>query len=271
MPKTPIKKEGNHYDKLFKEILEELIPPLLKQYWDVEITIVKKLRNKLQTTTEREADFLSEVTDQQGRRFILHIEYQSKDDKDMIYRFQEYHGIISRKYQLPIRHFVFYFGNRPSKMARKLPENEIFQGFTVLDFKTIDYQNLLNSKIGSEIVLAILSDFKDRNAEAVIRVITQQLRRVSKSEAELKKYFRQLNVLSKLRNLKEETNKIISEMPIAIDFDESEDFLYIRGQKEKTREATINMLKMGADVAFICKALEVSEEYVLKVKKELDQ
>jgi hypothetical protein len=123
------RKEANLYDKIFKENLEELILPMLKYQWDVQIKSMKRIRNKLQTTTEREADFLSEITDHQNQKFILHVEVQTKDETNMVYRIQEYHGNISRKYRLPVHHFVFYFGNKPSKMITRLPADTLFEGF----------------------------------------------------------------------------------------------------------------------------------------------
>ncbi len=276
MSEKKIPDEANRYDKIFKENLEEVVLPMLNRYWDVEVKKIRMLRNKVQTTTEREADFLSEITDTQNNRFILHVEFQSQDDSEMIYPLQEYHGMISRKYKLPIRHFVFYFGDRPSKMKGTMPEKHSFQGFTLLDFKTIDYQDLLSSDTGNEIVLAILADFKDRQPEAILRLIIQRLSDVSKNKNELQKYFNQLNVLSRLRKLDNETIKIISGMPIYIDIEK--DQLYNKGiekgkqetEVRKNREATIKMLQLGSEISFICEVLNVTEAYVLEIKKELE-
>ncbi len=95
----------------------------------------------------------------------------------------------------------------------------------------------------------------------------------SKEANQYDKIFNQLNVLSRLRNLNEETVKIITEMPITIDFDK--DYLYNKGlnqgEAKKNKEATINMLEMGFDHATICQVLGVTKEYVIEIEKELKQ
>ena len=127
-----------------------------------------------------------------------------------------------------------------------------------------------------QIVLAILADFKDRQPEAILRLIMQRLSDVSASKKELQKYFNQLNVLSRLRNLNQKTIKIIREMPIYIDVEK--DQLYNKGiekgkqetEARKNREATTKMLQLGSEIPFICEVLNVTEDYVLGIKKELE-
>ena len=224
MAKRKPKKPGNDYDKIFKENLEPLILPLIRRRYGLDIKDKRRLPDKIQTTTERETDFLFEISDSAGEKSLLHIEFQSRNDKNMVFRNQEYHGIISRKYKLPIRHYVFYIGRRKPNMMAQLPEDMQFKGFEILDFNTLSYRDFLDSKTGSEIILAILADFQGHDPEAVIRLILQQLRVVVRHPASLKKYVEQLNILSRLRNLSEQTIKIAASMPITIDIEK--DYLY---------------------------------------------
>jgi hypothetical protein len=41
-----------------------------------------------------------------GEKFILHLEFQSVDEEGMVYRMQEYYGLLRRKYGLPVKQFV---------------------------------------------------------------------------------------------------------------------------------------------------------------------
>ncbi|MEZ4985348.1 MAG: hypothetical protein R2795_09985 [Saprospiraceae bacterium] len=100
---------GHIYDKIFREIMDELAFVVLARFKNYHIKGIKKLDDKLPTTTLREVDFLYEVEDETGNSFLLHIEFQGGDDMEMLYRMYEYHGILVRKYKLPIKHFVFYF------------------------------------------------------------------------------------------------------------------------------------------------------------------
>ncbi|MEZ4985349.1 MAG: hypothetical protein R2795_09990 [Saprospiraceae bacterium] len=113
-------------------------------------------------------------------------------------------------------------------MANKLPEALVFKDFQLIDFKSIDYRQLLTSDSSAEVVLTILSDFQgDAPAEAVIRMVLQRLRQLSDNEQELKSWFAKLTILSRLRKLEAETVKNVSDMPITIDI--KQDYLYNQG------------------------------------------
>ena len=40
----------------------------------------------------------------------MHIEVQTKDDHEMLFRMQEYHAMLLRKYRMRIFQMVFYIG-----------------------------------------------------------------------------------------------------------------------------------------------------------------
>lgn len=236
--KTPtVTDTGNVYDRIFKEVMEDLALTILGRFHNLRITTLQRLPEKMHTTTQREADFLCEVTDEHGNKFLLHIEFQSSHDRNMLARMQEYHGILARKYKLPIRHFVFYFGDEPGQMPSQLDPEMVFTGFELVDFKTIDYRQLLDSDTGKEVVLAILADFNNTPADAVIRLIISKLRQVSHSEQELKSSLNQLTILSRLRKLEAETIQTASAMPITIDI--KQDYLYNKGLEEGKLEGIL--------------------------------
>ena len=276
---------GNVYDSIFKLVFEDLAITILNRFKDLHIQHIRRLSEKLNTTTQREADFLCEVTQETGDKFLLHIEFQSRDDKSMLLRMQEYHGILTRKYQLPVQHYVFYFGEKPSKMMTALPKSWTFDGFQLFDFKTQNFRQLLDSQIGKEIILAILADFKDTSPEVVIRLIIHKLREISQSEQELKAYLNQLTILSRLRTLEELTVENIIAMPITIDV--KKDYLYNKGleaglsigiekgiergiQQGSTterRQTIIKMFSAGLTPEQIYVILDITKEEVLAVLK----
>jgi len=55
------KKQGNIYDRIFKENARELFLPLVEKRLGIKIVAYEALPEKLQKTTEREADFLYKV------------------------------------------------------------------------------------------------------------------------------------------------------------------------------------------------------------------
>ena len=65
------------------------------------------VQEKMQTTIDREMDFLYEVTTETGDESMLHLEFQTEDDEEMLYRIGEYR----------LYHFLdgFYFIFAPIK------------------------------------------------------------------------------------------------------------------------------------------------------------
>ena len=76
-------------------------------------------------------------------------------------------------------------------------------------------------------ILAILSDFGGDQPETVIRQILDNLLKLIGRVDRLKKYQKQLHVLSRLRKLSDTTKKAISTMPIHYNIETDE--LYLEG------------------------------------------
>lgn len=137
-------------------------------------------------------------------------------------------------YQLPIHHVVVYLGERRPNIPTRLKPEEVFAGFELIDFGRLDYGQLLSSQVPEVVVLAILANFKNKPPEEAIRSILERLQQVAKGDLSLQKYIRQLNVLSGLRKLHEQTVKTIEAMPITYDI--RTDFLYKKGKEEGREE-----------------------------------
>jgi hypothetical protein len=272
MKRKSTSKQGNIFDKVVKENLDEVFIPFVISSLGMDIAMIEieVLPDKLFTTEEREMDLLLKLTDRQGRVFLLHVEFQSKPDYEMIWRMIEYHGMITRKYKLEVYHIVIDLDDSNSNIITELDEKFIFRGFKIIKLYDIDYSRMITSQIPAEIILAILGNFENKNPETVIRAIAQRLKIVSKSDAELKKYIAQLNVLSRLRNLQDLTTKTISKnMPIT--FDIENDSLVKEGISRKDRRNIEKMLLMTTlSTIEISIILEVEETLVYEIKAEID-
>ncbi len=276
MHKKPPKQEANKYDKILKENIESLLMPLLGKYLNIHIVESEKLDPKLQTTVERETDIIRIVKTREGERFVLHIEFQTQNESDMIYRVKEYDAIIQRKYQLEIRHYVIYLGSQRMTMRTQLKDWEIFKGFEVLNISKLKFDELIQSQIPEEIILAILSDFEGEQPERVIRSIIEQLKNVSSDKAALKKYISQLQIFSLLRNLDEETTKIYRNMPLTINWEEHTLFKQgvekglQKGIQVKNRPSIIRMLKDGIPIEKIAEYFDVSIDYIHEIRESMN-
>lgn len=171
------------------------------------------------------------IVTEDEEEFILHVEFQTKDDYEMLSRVAEHHGIMYRKHRLPIRHVVVFLGKGKARMRTQLNEDEIFRGFDLINMSELNTEQLLSSQVPEVILLALLGDYEKDRTEAILRLIVSRLKAVAHSEAELKKYIEQLILLSKLRKLSGITDKIISDMPVTYDY--TEDFYYLKGRAQE--------------------------------------
>ncbi|MCX2453392.1 Rpn family recombination-promoting nuclease/putative transposase [Pedobacter sp. PLR] len=83
-------RQGNLYDKVFKENMDANLDGIVAQVLSMKITRSEEISDDLQQTKERKADLLKKVQDENGQVFILHIEYQRQNDQNMAYRMAEY-------------------------------------------------------------------------------------------------------------------------------------------------------------------------------------
>ena len=256
------------FDKIIKENIEAVFLALSEKLLGIKINNPVDLPEKLQTTVEREPDFLKKVSSDDGSEFILHLEFQTSDEPKMVYRMAEYKALLQRKFELPVRQFVVYLGTRNPKMRTELTKEEKITGFTLKNIHGLPVDQTLASDIPEEIILSILADYPKANAEQVIASIITRLRAVATDEASLKKSVQQLLVLSRLRKLSERTKKQADAMPITYDIEQ--DYLYKQGIEKKTIQVIRRMLRdPSLTIEQIAEFTETSVDYVEEVRKGL--
>ncbi|MEY4904906.1 MAG: hypothetical protein RLZZ292_2721 [Bacteroidota bacterium] len=265
-PKQP--QEANKYDKIIKENLEDVFIPLILNRYCPNRKSLERLADQFYTTEDRESDLLLKITSENDVVSLLHVEFQSKPDYEMLFRMSEYHGMIVRMYQLPVYHLLIELGSEKANLETKLPENLIFRGFEILRMDSLKYEDLIKSSVPAEIILTILSDFGGKKPQTIIRHIAKQLHSVSKSDAELKKYISQLNILARLRDLESLTIQTVSKMPITFDIDNDS---LVKIVRERDNRITIEKMLESGKLAIneIAEFLRVPEDFILQVKNEL--
>ncbi len=181
---------------------------------------------------------------------------------------------MRRKYQLPVRQFVVYLGQKPSKMQAQLAPEEVFTGFTLQSLRDYDYQTLLSSDVPEEIILAVLSNFKGKKPAEVLKGILGKLKAISGEEITLRKYIRQLSILARLRNLTKETQKQVTDMGLLYDI--TKDYLYQQGVEQgqqEMQEKTIDIIQLLQDGTLttekVAELTGVSVEYVQRMAEKL--
>lgn len=270
-----LKKEGNAYDKIFKENIERIFRPLVEERLGVKIVKAVALKEKMQTTIEREMDFFYQIETDTGEKFILHLEFESGINLEIVYRVGEYHGMSTRRYKLPIRHLVVYLGEEPPTMRTQLKPEEVYTGFDLLNVHALDTDELLSSQIPEVVLIAILSNYSKEEAETIIRKVVENLKKLVKHKRTLKRYINQLMMLSRLRKIEELTIKISEEMPIHIEIEK--DALYLRGNEKGIEQGSVRkdyifvsnlLFDTDFDDAKIARLADVTLDFVQKVKEE---
>lgn len=265
MEKKSTKQEGNQYDKIVKENIESIIPALMNSVLGFKVSKAEVIKEKLQQTKEKEADALRMVTDPNGQKFILHLEFQVDDYAKMIYRMIDYWGLLKYKYHLPVRQYVIFIGSGKPKMQSTLAEDGNYFQFQMINITEFDYKRFLISNNPEEIILAVLSNFGEEKPENALNEIIHRLEETTSEQRTFQKYLRQLRVLSKLRKLDLKFDDMIQN--IAKYIDAENDYLVINTKKEIVE----NLLReSGLPIDKIAKMAKVTLDFVKNIQQKLN-
>lgn len=239
---------------------------------DITAVSMEELPDDIQHTKERKPDTLKKITDDKGNTFVLQIEFQVKDEDEMVYRMGEYYFMLERKYQLPVKQFVIFLGTDQPKMPTSLDRERLKFDFPLISLSNLDYHIFLNSTKPEEVILGILANFKDEEPEQALRQIIHRIEETTEGEFSLNRYFNQLRVLAQLRNLELTLKNAMDS--IAEYVKEERDVLYLRGLdkgQEKAEERIVaNLLsKMSLTFDQIADIAGTTVDFVKSVKDKL--
>ena len=276
-PQTPkSKRQIGQYDKIFQENLAKLLPHLIKKVLGMDIVHREQLPTRVQHTQERAPDILERVQLRDGRKKALHIEVQLRDEQDMNFRLADYCIMLLRiDPNTPIEQYVVYLGNeKPKHITGSFENNNMTFRYNVISFSDIPYEILLESDIPEIIVFAILGDLGKSTAKDVAIAAAQRINALEEGELKKKKLFKQLRIVSNIRNLAPLIDKVMEN--ITQYFVPERDPWYNKGvalgQEKKNRDFTARLLlKTDHSDDLIAILVDVSVEYVEAIKKEVSQ
>ncbi|MFP4096796.1 MAG: Rpn family recombination-promoting nuclease/putative transposase [Cyclobacteriaceae bacterium] len=268
------------YDRILKENIESLLLPLGNKLLGLDIEKMQDLPGNLSQTLERQPDFLKLVTDADGNKYILHLEFQTVNDQNMASRMLTYFALLYEKYRREVRQFVIYLGSRKMTMPERLEVGMTSHAYRIINLQKVSADSLLDAaEQPEEAVLSVLANFDRQEASKVLNRILHKLQELSANERLLKKYIKQLEILSHLRNLQEETIKQSEAM--AITYDIKKDVRYQQGKKEgklegilegkeegeekKQLEIARNMKKAGMSVEQIAELTGLTKDQIQKL------
>ncbi len=262
----------NQYDKILKENIEAALPGLIRNLLGIHAVHTEELPDDIQHTKERKPDVLKKVTDKNGETFVLHIEFQVKDELEMVYRMAEYYIMLFRRYQLRVQQYVIYIGADNPGMPDHIVSEQMNFKYRLISLSAVDYHLLLHSDKPEEKMLAILANFGDSKPKQIIENIVNQVVTASKGNFTKLRHIQQLRILAQLRNLAPDSLQIMDS--IANYFSEEKDILYRRGElkgMKKEKEIFVKNLLLNTDftIAKIAGLANATESFVKKIKKTL--
>lgn len=265
-------RQVNQYDKILRENIEAALPGLIRNLLNIHAVNSEELPDDIQHTKERKPDVLKKVTDKKGETFVLHIEFQVRNESKMVYRMAEYYIMLLRRYELPVLQYIIYIGAGNPTMTDHIHSAPMNFKYQLIALSAVDYHLLLRSDKPEEKMLAILANFGGGDPERVIGTIVKQVIANSKGDLSKHRHLRQLRILAQLRNLEAESLQIMDS--IANYISDEKDILYRRGELkgiEKGKEMVVKNLLLNTDftIARIASLSDVTESFVKKVKKTI--
>jgi predicted transposase/invertase (TIGR01784 family) len=249
------------YDKIIKENIREVLPVLVKEILGINIISREDLPESLQHTRETVPDQLSKITDDKGETYILHIEWQSKDDPSMDHRMLNYRAMLRKKYGLTVKQYVIFLGSPKSTMPYIIDEENLKFNYNLISLRQYSHKLFLNSSLPEQKIMAIFGNFENERPVDVIKEILVGIEQEADGEINCQRYKEQLRALIQLRKLGKEF-KIA--MGIIEEFKKEKDPFYQDGVKigrEKGREEGIEKgREEGIEKGRHVEALEIAYE-----------
>ena len=190
--------------RIVRHLAVDLATYLLKL--DIDPDSLELLETESQRVEDRRADLVARVRPRgSDEPFVLHIEIQNNNDRDMAWRMLRYLSDIRLAYRdTRVHQHLIYIGKERLAMPAGLDEADIRYGYGLLDMRQVDCADLIARDDPDALVLAVLCDFRDREPRAVVRHIFGRLRSLlGENPKRLREYLGMLEVLSENRDLRD--------------------------------------------------------------------
>ncbi|HFA49503.1 MAG TPA: hypothetical protein ENJ95_10865 [Bacteroidetes bacterium] len=188
-------KEGNKYDKIFKENLQRFIPALLNKVLKIKVNRMENLpQAKVQTTKEVEADFVKIIYNEEyPDGCIVQIEFEAKDEKKTDAKMLQYAAIEHLKYGLPIDlRMIYLLRGRPRNIKGEVKFCDLVFRYPVYCTEEISFREFIYSDVPEEVILAVLANPENKKPSEIIRLILERLHKLRGNSKEFYKFINQL-------------------------------------------------------------------------------
>jgi len=222
-----------YYAAVVKDLFQKDHPSLLDQLTG-GVKIKAFLNVDLAKVLERRADLVLLLED----KTILHIEFQSANDKDMAYRAGIYCVLLGHKYRCRVRLVVLYIGQAKMRMAAGVDLGETKIAYGLLDIRTLEAEALMASGRPGDLALAMLAN---GGPERVVEIV----RRTSElGGAERQRALAQMVLLCGLRRLTGRLTMELKSMGATIDIAKNEIL------RDMMRDGQVQVVRMFLQAKF---------------------
>lgn len=199
-------KDGSKYDLVVKDLFQRDHPSLL-DHLTAGVAVREVLNVELARVEERRADLVFSLAD----KTLLHIEFQSGNDKDMPYRMGIYCLLLGQKYRRRVRQVVLYLGQPKMRMEDHVDLGQTRSAYSLMDIRQMDAGRLMASGRPGDLPLAMLAGGGPEQTLEIAK------RAGALKGAEQQRALSQLILLSGLRRLTGRLTMELKTMGIATD------------------------------------------------------
>ena len=223
-------------DLISKQLLKRLLVGFSNQLFGLDITQAKLLNNEQPRIENRRADLVPRVKDANGKSYILHVEIQNDNQKNMPLRMLRYYSDIALAHvgEKVVQHLL-YIGKAPLSMPNQISDHNLLYNYEILDMRKQSSEHFLDSGNPDAIVLAILCDPSEQGPNALVARIIKELRLLHGDKLnKLRNSLKMLEVLAGNRNLQ---NVVKENVEMYIDVEKLGIYQLVKEKSEAKGEA----------------------------------
>ena len=223
-------------DLISKQLLRQLIVDFGNQLFGLNIIEAELLSSEQPRVEERRADLVARVKNSQGKSYILHVELQNDNHKDMPLRMLRYYSDLALEHEgEEIEQHLLYIGKAPLAMPYHVQARKWRYCYNIMDMRRLDGEHFLRSGNPDALVLAILCDIGGE-PEPVVAHIVEELRRLHGDQLDsLRNSLLKLENLARNRNLQnlvKEKYKMIVDIEELASYQEGVERGQLQGQQK---------------------------------------
>ena len=215
------------WDNIAKQLARPLIKFVFSQRLGTEPIVLEEYDREfdLLEVKKKYVDYLVKlkikIDNNKYKEFLVHLEFQMKNDNEMIWRMLEYGKEIYRRYKIFPYQVVVYMGDNPLKMENCIQEG-VEYSFLNYCFELINLQSyspeefLKNEDPGIKLLAAFALKPKDPKTSMVLMEIVKAI--FSLNDSQSQKYLLDIiEFLSYQKNVFDEFRKVIKMFEIKIE------------------------------------------------------